>query len=188
MDLVARVRRLLTDPTAEWKVIEQEPADTGALLKSYVAILAAIPAVCGFIGASIIGVGPYRTGIIAGIVSAIGGYILTFVGVFIVAFVIDALAEKFGGKKNFGSAMKVAAYAPSAAWVAAVFMAIPILSVLSVLGLYTVYLFYTGLPILMKVPEEKSLGYLLTVLVCAIIVWALILFVPSMLFGMRMSL
>ena len=108
MDLVSRIKGILTDPTAEWRRIEAEPADTGALLKNYVAILAAIPAVCGFIGASIIGVGPIRTPFVQGLVSAVGGYLLTFIGVFIMAFVIDALADKFGGKKNFMNAIKVA--------------------------------------------------------------------------------
>ncbi len=185
MDLVSRVKGILTDPTAEWRRIEAEPASTGALLKNYVAILAAIPAVCGFIGASIIGVGPIRTPFVQGLVSAVGGYLLTFVGVFIVAFVIDALADKFGGKKNFMNAIKIAVFAPTAAWLASAFTAIPILSVLAVLGLYTFYLFYVGLPVLMKVPEEKSLGYLLAVIVCAIIAWAIILFVPAMTMGVR---
>ena len=45
MDLVGRVRGILLDPKAEWHVIEREAADTAALLKGYVAILAAIPAV-----------------------------------------------------------------------------------------------------------------------------------------------
>lgn len=186
MDLVARVKGILTDPKAEWQIIEREPADQGALLKNYVAVLAAIPAVCGFIGASIIGVGPFRTPILIGLAGAIGGYILTFIGVFVMAFVIDALADKFGGRKDFGNAFKVAVYAPTAAWVASVFSAIPVLSILTVLGLYTFYLLYTGLPVLMKVPEEKSLGYLLAVVVCAVIVWALILFIPWMLLGVRL--
>jgi len=186
MDLVSRVKELLTDPTVAWKTIESEPSETGALLKNYVAILAAIPAVCGFIGASIIGVRSQRTGLVVGLVSAIGSYILTFVGVFVTAIVIDALADKFGGRKNFNNAFKIATYAPTAACVAALFLAIPILSVLSVLGLYTFYLIYTGLPILMKVPEEKSLGYFLTVLVCGIIVVVLIMFMPAMLTGERL--
>jgi Yip1 domain len=185
MDIVARVKGILIDPKAEWRVIEREPDDAASLLKNYVAILAAIPAVCGFIGASIIGVAGYRTGFFVGIASAVGGYILTFIGVYVMAFVIDALADMFGGAKSFANAFKVAAYAPTAAWIASVFAAIPVLSVLTVLGLYTLYLLYTGLPLLMKVPEERALGYLLAVVVCAIIVWALILFVPAMLFGVR---
>ena len=183
MNLVARVKGLLIDPKAEWRIVKGEPGDTGALMKSYVAILAAIPAVCSFIGTSIVGIGPYRTGIVPGLASAIGGYILSLIGVFIVAFVIDTLAEKFAGRKNFASAFKVAAYAPTAAWIASVFTAIPVLSFFSVLGLYSLYLFYTGLPILMKVPEDKLLGYMLVVLVCVVIVWAIILFLPARLLG-----
>ena len=52
MDLVGRVKGLLLDPKAEWQVIAARAGhDAGDLLKNYVAILAAIPAVCGFIGA-----------------------------------------------------------------------------------------------------------------------------------------
>lgn len=185
MDLVGRIKRILIDPSAEWRRIEVEPADTGTLFKGYVAVLAAIPAVCGFVGASIIGIGPFRTPLVQGLVSAIGGYLLTFAGVFIVAFVIDTLADKFGGRKSYMNAMKVAVFSPTAAWLASVFTAIPILSVFAVLGLYSIYLFYVGLPILMKVPEDSSLGYLLAVLVCVVIVWVVILFVPAMMIGVR---
>src|SRR5262245_20673971 len=112
MDLVGRVKGLLLDPKAEWQVIAGEQANSGDLIKNYVAILAAIPAVCGFIGASIIGVGGIRAPFISGIVSAAVGYVLTIVGVFVVAWLIDFLADKFGGRSDFPSAMKVAAYAP----------------------------------------------------------------------------
>jgi hypothetical protein len=183
MDLVSRVKGILLDPKAEWQVIEHEAADTSALLKGYVAILAAIPAVCGFIGTSIIGVAGIRTPLLFGILSAIGGYLITFVGVYVTAFVTDELAEKFGGRRSFANAFKVAVYTPTAAWLASIFSAIPILAVIGILGLYSFYLLYTGLPILMKVPEDNALGYFLAILVCAIIVWTLILLVPAMLFS-----
>jgi hypothetical protein len=185
MDLVARVKGLLLDPRAEWPVIEREPGDNAALLKGYVAILAAIPAICGFIGTSIIGVMGIRTPLLFGLVGAVGGYILTFVGVYVMAFVVDMLADKFGGRRNFGNAFKIAVYGPTAAWVASVFTAIPILSILAVLGLYTFYLLYTGLSALMKVPGDKVIGYFFAVIVCAILLWAAILFVPAMLFGVK---
>ena len=188
MDLVARVKNIIVDPVNEWRVIEGEPDKPTDILKNYVMILAAIPAVCGFIGASIIGVKSYRTGIFPGLISAVIGYIISLIGVWIVALVIDILAERFGGRKNFNSAFKVAAYAPTAAWVASAFTAIPILSILTVLGLYSFYLFYLGLPALMKTPQDKALGYVLTVMVCVVIIWALILFVPGMLIGVRMAL
>jgi hypothetical protein len=186
MDLVSRVKNILLDPQNEWRVIDAEQDQPIDILKNYVAIVAAIPVVCGFIGASIIGAAGFRTGIFIGLISAIIHYILTLVGVYVIAFIIDALAPTFGGTKDFNRAFKVAAYAPTASWVAGVFALLPILSVLTILGLYSLYLLYIGLPILMRTPPERSIGYILAVIVCAIIVWILIFTLPLMLFGMRM--
>lgn len=186
MDLVSRVKNILIDPQNEWRAIDAEPDTPSNILKSYVAILAAIPVVCGFIGASIIGVGPYRTGVVIGLVAAVIHYVLTLLGVYVVAFVIDALAPTFGGKKNFNSAFKVAAYAPTALWIAGVFSLLPVLSALTIVGLYSLYLFYLGLPMLMRAPPERTLGYVLAVIVCAIIVWIVIFSLPLALLGMRM--
>jgi hypothetical protein len=186
MDLVSRVKNILLDPQNEWRVIDGEQDPPSVILKSYVAILAAIPVICGFIGASIVGVGPYRTGFLLGLIAAVIHYVLTLIGVYVIAFLIDALAPTFGGQKNFNSAFKVAAYAPTAAWVAGVFALLPVLSVLTVLGLYSLYLFYLGLPMLMRTPPERAIGYVLAVIVCAVIVWVVIFSLPLMLLGMRM--
>jgi len=186
MDLIGRVKNILLDPQSEWRVIDGEQDPPSVILKSYVAILAAIPVVCGFIGASIIGVGPYRTGFVIGLIGAIIHYVLTLIGVYVIAFIIDALAPTFGGRKDFNSAFKVAAYAPTAAWIAGVFALLPVLSVLTILGLYSLYLFYVGLPMLMRTPPERAIGYVLAVIVCAVIVWVLIFSLPLMLLGMRM--
>ena len=51
-----RAKAMLLDPYAEWPAIERESGDPAYLLSRYVAALALIPAVCGFIGASVIGV------------------------------------------------------------------------------------------------------------------------------------
>ena len=84
MDLVERVKAILTTPKTEWRTIESEPGDPAYLFTNYVAILAAIPAVCGFIGMSIVGVGmpmtgTYRVGIVGGFAAAIVHYVLAFV-------------------------------------------------------------------------------------------------------------
>lgn len=186
MDLVSRVKNIIIDPANEWRVIDGEADTPGDILKNYVAILAAVPAVCGFIGASIIGVGPYRTGIAVGFIAAVIHYVLTLIGVYVMAFVIDALAPTFGGRKDLNRAFKVAAYAPTAVWVAGVFALLPVLSALMILGLYSLYLFYLGLPVLMRTPPEKAIGYGLAVIVCAVIVWLLIFSLPAALLGMRL--
>jgi hypothetical protein len=84
--------------------------------------------------------------------------------------------------------MKVSAYAPTAAWLAGVFNIIPALSFLSILGLYSLYLLYTGIVALMKPASNNALIYTIAVIVCAIIVWVVILAIPAMLFGMGMMM
>jgi hypothetical protein len=175
MDIVARAKAILLAPKTEWLVIEQEPGDPAYLFSNYVAILAAIPAVCGFIGASIIGislpiVGTVRVGIVAGIASALVHYLLAFVMVYVMALIIDALAPTFMGQKNQANALKLAVYSMTPAWLAGVFSLIPGLRLLAILGLYGLYLLWVGLPPLMRVPQEKSTGYAAAIVVCAIII------------------
>jgi Yip1 domain len=169
MNLVARVKNILLTPQTEWGVIERESGDTSYLFKNYVAILAAIPAVCSVIGMTMLSAGPKHLMIASAIVYAIIGYLLSFVGVWLFAVVIDMLAPSFGGRKNFSNAMKLSAYAHTPYWLAGIFYLIPALSVLTILGLYAVYLLWVGLPVLMKAPQEKTIVYTIAVVVCAIV-------------------
>ena len=109
-------------------------------------------------------------------------YALTLAGdLLVMAFIIDTLAEMFGGQKNFNSAFKVAAYAPTASWVAGVFTLHPgaVGADALILGLYSLYLLYLGLPALMRTPPDKAIGYVIAVIVAAIIVSLLIFLDPG---------
>src|SRR5450631_2444544 len=145
MNLIERIKAVLLQPKSEWLVIEREPGDAGYLFTNYVVILAAIPPVCAFIGGTLIGYGPFRIGIFSGLIHAIVIYVLTLVGVFVTAYIIDYLAGMFGGQRNLDNAMRVSAYAPTAAWLCGIFNLIPMLSILGLLGLYSLYLLHTGL-------------------------------------------
>ena len=100
MNLVERVKGILLQPKSEWSTIEGEPGSAGYLIPNYVAIVAAIPAVCTFIGTSLIGIGGYRIGIGLGLARAIAVYVLSLIGVFVVAYIIDFLAGTFGARKS----------------------------------------------------------------------------------------
>ena len=173
--LVQRVKDILLKPAQTWERIDVEPSSIKGLYAGYVAILAAIGPVCMMIGQlvfpmSILGV-TYRPSLMGAVSTAIVSYVLALVGVFIVALIIDALAPSFGGTKNRTQAFKVAAYGSTAAWVAGVFYLVPAVAVLAVLGLYSLYLYYTGLPRLMKVAQDKALPYTAVVVICAIVFW-----------------
>ena len=175
MNLFERVKGILLNPRAEWSIIEREPGDVAYLFMNYVAILAAIPAVCGFIGGSLIGIslpglGTVRVPLVTGLVGAVVGYLLTFAMVYIVALLADLLAPTFQGQKNAENALKLVVYSYTPAWLAGVFLLIPSLGFLAILGLYGLYLLWSGIPPLMKAPQEKSIVYTLAIIVCAIVI------------------
>jgi hypothetical protein len=179
MNLVERAKEIILKPKETWEKIKGEETTIKELYVSYACILALIPAIAGFIGMSLVGTSfmgiSFRVSIGAGLAHAILQYALTLVGIYVVAFIIDALAPSFDSKKNILAAMKVAVFSFTPAWIAGVLGIIPVLSVLVIIAsLYGLYLLYVGLPILMETPPEKVLGYFVVVIVVAIIVGALI--------------
>ncbi len=190
MNLVDRAKNILLQPKQEWVVIEAETTDTKTLYTSYAMILAAIPAVAGFIGASIIGYGSllgvsFRVPIAQGLAGMVVSYALALGGVYVLALIIDALAPNFGGTKNMNQALKLAVYSATASWLAGIFSMIPGLSILGLLGLYSLYLLFTGLPLLMKSPEDKAMTYTIVIIVCAIVIGVVIGAISASIIGVR---
>ena len=175
--LIDRVKGILLQPKAEWTLIETEPATVGSLYTRYVLLLAAIPAI-----AVAIGLARFAAG--WAIRLATTQYVAGLVSVYVLALIIDALAPQFGGQKSQIQALKVATYSSTAAWVAGVFYLIPALSVLALLGgLYSLYLLFVGLPLLMKAPADRATGYTVVTIACAIIIWVLIGYVAGLVGG-----
>ncbi len=179
MHLIERAKRILLQPKETWGQIEAESATTASLFTGYLMILAAIPAVCGFIGMSLIGFGGFgitvRVPLLAGLANMVVSYVLSLAGVFVLALIVDALAPTFGGVKSQIQALKLVVYASTAALLGGVFSLLPSLSILGLLAaLYSIYLIYTGLPVLMKNPAEKSVVYTVVVLVAGIVMGVVI--------------
>ena len=162
--LQARVKKILTDPRSEWPVIAAEPTTTEKLYSSYIVPLAAIPAIAGFIGSIIFG---YSGGIIAAFVWAFVMFVISLIMVYVGAIVVDKLAPKFESTSDQLQALKLVAYSYTASWLAGIFAIIPVLAPLSIVGLYSIYLFYVGLPVMMKTPESKVVPYMV---VCALLI------------------
>lgn len=172
MSIVERAKRIMLSPKEEWPVIEAEPATVGSIYTGYVIPLAAIPPIAGFIGTSLVGIAGFRYPIGMGLGSAVTGYVLGLASVYLLAVIINALAPSFDGTSNMVAALKVSAYSYTAAWVAGILTILPILGIITLLiSLYCLYLIYTGLPVLMKSPPEKAMGYTVVVIIAAIVIF-----------------
>lgn len=173
--LIERIKAIILTPKIEWEKIAAEPADVKSLFTGYAMILAAIPAVCGMLGSTLIGVslpivGTIRTPIAGALVTMVLGYVFGLAVIYAVSLIVNALAPTFDGQKNPIAALKVIVYASTPMWLAGVFALVPMLSVLGILaGLYGLYLLYLGLSPLMKNPQDKSIGYTALIVVSYIV-------------------
>jgi hypothetical protein len=180
VNLQTRVMNILTKPKDEWPVIAAETTSIATIYSSYVCLLAAIPAVCSFIGTTMIGVsvpllGSYKVGVAQGLTTAIISYALGLAGIYVSALVIQKLAPTFQSEANLVQAFKLVAYASTASWVAGVLSIIPALALLGVLAsLYGIYLFYLGVTPLMKTPQDKVIAYMLVSAVVIIVVYLVV--------------
>ncbi|MEO8738068.1 MAG: Yip1 family protein [Casimicrobiaceae bacterium] len=173
--IFARAKAILLSPATEWPVIAAEPSSSRAIYLRYVAPLVAIGVIATFLGATLVGIslGPFgrvRTGIVAGLFQLILTFGLSFLIVYLIALLVDALAPHFGGQRNPLAALKVTAYSFTPGWIAAIFNVIPMLAIIGVVAaFYGLYLLYLGLPVLMRCPKEKSIGYTVVLVLCAIV-------------------
>ncbi len=172
--LLARIKGILLQPKDEWPKIDAEPATIGGIYSGYVVYLVAVPVLCTLIGSLVFGYGfagvTYRPSFFGALTTAIVQYGLQLGGVYVFALIIEALSPRFGGNKDRVSAFKLAAYSATASWLAGIFAIVPGLGILSILGLYSLYLLYTGVPILMKVPADKALSYTAAIIVIGIVI------------------
>ncbi|MBL8297225.1 MAG: YIP1 family protein [Rhodanobacteraceae bacterium] len=165
--LIERVKNVLLSPKTEWPVIAQEHTDVATLYTGYAMILAAIPAVFGFLGSVVFA--PGSIGIL--FVVMILQYAIAIGLTFALALIVDALAPTFGAQKSTIQAHKTVVYASTASWVAGVFLLIPFLGwIIALAGsIYSLVQLYLALPCTMKSPPEKTGGYFAVVLVIAIV-------------------
>jgi len=180
MHLFGRIRAILLTPTSEWLVIGRDAGAVSGLMLRHVAILSLIPAMARLAGASL--VGGYAP-ISSSLIGAIAIYVASFAIVGVVALAIDMLAPLFGAQRNFVGALKLAAYSCTPVWLAGIFLIVPGLSFLILLGLHGTYLLSAGLPALMKAPATQARGYAAVVSGCALVFTAGVASLAAPLFG-----
>ncbi|MFZ3310382.1 MAG: Yip1 family protein [Xanthobacteraceae bacterium] len=188
MNLHWRAQAMLVDPAAEWAAIASEPGDPAYVLSHYVTVLALIPAVFSFIGASLVGVvmpnlGLVRASLFNGVFGAIVGYAISCASVLVLGIVINLIAPLFGGRRDFDNAFRLAVYSFTPVWLAGIFLVLPGLRFLTLTGFYGAYLLWLGLPRLGKATAQQSAGFTLLIAVCA---FALVYFgamLQSVVFG-----
>lgn len=187
---------LFTDPVAEWEKIREQQKSIEKRGVGFVFILAAIPAISGYIGTTQvgwrIGVGePIRITGDSAISIAIIYYLALIVGVFTIGWVIHLLGKAYEVVRPLPLCIALAAYTATPLFLIGIMEVYPVLWLNMLLGLpalaYTVYLLYSGLPIMMEIPAERGFLYSSAVLAVGLISLVSLLGMTALLWGMGLQ-
>ena len=165
--LLHHIYGLFTHPREEWQDIEKERSDNKVLYQGYVAVLALIPVVCGYIGTVKVGwtIGNdelVRLSPDSGLILCSLSYVALLVSIFILGKLIDWIGKTYGADidEKHPRGMSLASYAMTPLFLAGAVAIYPsiTLNMLVVLAAmaYTVYLIYTGVPVLMHISAERG--------------------------------
>jgi hypothetical protein len=183
MGLIRRVKNLILSPDAEWAVIAEGRPGAARVITGHALPLAAMSA-----AATIVSWALYHGGIPAGVAIALANLAATVGAVLIAAGFVDMLSPAFASERRPGRALALVVYSFTPVWLGGIFVLLPFGSSLGALvAVYGVYLLYTGLPLMMGTPVEKTGVYLAVAAAIAITAYELLAWgigkVLGMLFG-----
>ena len=184
---------LIFHPVDEWKSIKEERCTIGKCYCSHVLFLSAIPAIAGYIGTTQVG-WSFGAGEVHKLTAqsalqiSIITYLTMLVAVFSIGKAIHWMGQTYGSKQTLPQAIALAAYAATPLWLVGFFFLYPMLWVNMVVGLpalaYTVYLLYTGVPVMMGVSKERGFLFASAVLAVGLVMLVAVLAVTVILWSM----
>lgn len=176
--------RLLFSPDKEWESIRKDSESPSRLYIGHVLLLALIPAIAGFVGTSVIGWqvgdGPVmKLSTSSALSLSIMFYAAMLAGIFILGKFIDFFAATYEVSDKTPRGIAMAAYTATPMFLIGVIAVYPNIWVNMLAGLvaitYAVYLLYEGLPILMKIPEDRGFMFATSVLTVGLVMFVSLL-------------
>jgi len=173
--MLSHVWGLLSHPEDEWKDIRKENCTIGKCYCSHVLLLAAIPPLAGYIGTTQVGWSVVSREVNrltpeSALWIAVLSYLTILVAVFTVGKLIHWMGQTYGAKQTLPQCIALAAYTATPLFLIGIMLVYPVLWLNLLIGLpalaYTVYLLYTGVPIIMGIPKER--GFLFSSAVLAV--------------------
>jgi len=187
---------LFTDPVREWEKIREQQKNSDKSSVGHVFILALIPAISGYIGTTQvgwrIGVGdPIRITGDSAFAIAVIYYLALLVGVFTIGWVIHLLGKAYEVEKPLSLCIALATYTATPLFLIGIMEVYPVLWLNMLLGLpalaYTVYLLYSGLPVMMEISAERGFLYSSAILAVGLISLVALLAMTALLWGMGLQ-
>ncbi len=185
--MMSHIVGIFINPRKEWEAIRDDNCSVGKCYLSYVFLLAAIPPVSGYFGTTRFGweIGAREAVKLSpdsALIIAIAFYLVMLIGVFSMGLMIHWMGQTYSADQPLSRCITLAAFVATPLFLVGIFELFPIIWLNFVIGLpalaYTVFLLYTGVPIMMEVNEER--GFLFSSAVLAVGLVALICMLAAM--------
>jgi len=187
---------LFVNPKREWVSIRDDECTLGKCYAVHVMFLAAIPAISGFIGTTQfgwqIGAGdPVKLTLESAGMISILYYFAMLVGVFAIGWMIHWMGKTYDADVPLSQCVVLAAYTATPLFLIGVMELYPVLWLNMVVGIvalaYTVYLLYSGVPIMMGISEDRGFLFSSAVLAVGLVAFVALLAVTAILWGMGLE-
>ena len=176
--MFGRLIGVFTHPKKEWEVVRDAKCTLLECYIKHVLLLAAIPPVCAYIGATqvgwSIGSNTFRLTEASTLPMAIGFYLFSLLAVYIMGRSIEWMANTFDTKVSLDKSVLIATQVVTPLFLSGFIALFPIPWLIMLVGMvamgYTVYLMYTGIPIVLEIEPEK--GFILASAVLTVGLWS----------------
>lgn len=189
---VARVLQLFVDPISAWSALHQSKPGLLSVLAFHTIPFALIPVVAGWYGTTHVGwqVGGSEVVTLsqesASNISILY-YIAMLAGVVTVGWMIRWMSITYGASPSLSECMMLASLSATPLFLIGALQAYPVLWINLLAGLpalaYTLFLFFTGVPVVMEIPPERAFLFSCAVLAFGLVTLVAMLAVTALLWG-----
>ncbi|MFN2328711.1 MAG: Yip1 family protein [Chromatocurvus sp.] len=171
---------LLLRPSEQWRVVAQLPEKSRNVLVLYPCIFALLPAIAWYYGTSQVG---WTTGLQGNVVRltvesafqiSVLFYLVMVGSVAIIGFFIHWMSKTYGAESTVSKGIVIAGLTATPLFITGLVGFYPTLWLDLLIGVvaisWSVYLMYLGIPIMMKIPEERGFLFSSAVLAIAMVV------------------
>jgi hypothetical protein len=175
---LAKAKSVVLKPEEMWPLLKAEAGDERSLVKEFILIMAAIGPVCQILGALLFGIASVGTALYSGLIA----YMTQLGLIAMLMLALPKLVEIFGGAATRLDCLRLIAYSLSASFLVGflgIIPWIPVIFIAAILSLYSIYLFYSGVPTMTGVPQERRFGFLAVAFVCLLVIGAVVSSISS---------
>ncbi len=189
---IGHVLKLFTNPQSGWDAIHAHRYSAGGVLITHTVLFALIPAVAGYVGTAHVG-WQVGGGDVVRLTAASAGriavlyYLAMLAGVGTVGWAIHWMGKTYGADQPIGQCLALASFTATPLFLIGALQVYPVLWLNLVAGLpvlaFTTYLFYSGVPIMMEIPQERGFLFSSAMLAFGLVTLVALLAVTALLWG-----